>query len=124
MCFKKPKAPEPTAEDKAREKELEEELAARRRELQHDRAEDKKEQTELAIARAAGMFGFRSLIAGPKGGSGFGRGFRSVTPVARGGGGGNAITLPGVGGGGGSLITGPSGGGGGGGGGSVHVARR
>ena len=48
MCFKKPKMPEPTAE----------EIAAERR-------------TREAISRATGTYGFRSLISGRKGGQGF-----------------------------------------------------
>lgn len=118
MCFKKPKPPEPTAEDKAREKELEEQLAARRREIAESRREQKESRTEEDIARAMGLFGLRSLIAGPKGGAGFGRGFRSIARAAGNGGGsggssgggggsGGVKEIPSISGGGGFITTKP-----------------
>lgn len=84
MCFKKPKPPTKSAEDKARERELEEQLLARKRELAATRSEDKKERTEESIARMMGAWGLRSLIAGPKGGSGFSRDFRKVSLIGGG----------------------------------------
>lgn len=115
ICFKKPKMPEKSREDIAAEKELEEQMAARKRELAEQRRGTKQEQTEEDIARAMGLFGMRSLIAGPKGGMGFGRSFRSVLPVAGRGGGGSRPSAPpiagGSSGGGATLLPGASSGG-------------
>lgn len=99
MCFKKPKMPEKSPEDIAAEKELEEQMAARRRELAEQRRDTKEGQTEEDIARAMGLFGMRSLIAGPKGGMGFGRPFRNVKPVVGRGGGARPSAPPIMGGG-------------------------
>lgn len=119
MCFKKPKLPPKTQE----EIELEQELAAQRRERREQVAGElrlsKKQETAAALARAMGFIGNRSLIAGGRGGAGFagaasgrtigggGSGSRSVRPTAPATAGG---TTGGYGGGGGSG--GGSGGGG------------
>lgn len=71
MCFKKPKLPPKTAEDIAREKELEEARIARKLQLERDLATEKEASTEAALARALGFVGNRSLITGPKGGAGY-----------------------------------------------------
>ena len=71
MCFKKPKAPQPTqqeVQDEAELKALEEAQAA---ELAREKAIVKRRQTELDVSKARARYGFRSLISGSKGGAGF-----------------------------------------------------
>jgi hypothetical protein len=71
MCFKKPKMPEPTAEEIAAEKELKQQREALKAQLAAEKAEAKERRTREAISRATGTYGFRSLISGRKGGQGF-----------------------------------------------------
>lgn len=71
MCFKKPKAPPKSSEDIALEKELEAQRKLRKQELAAELQDEKKERTEFDVMRSLGLFGFRSLIAGPRGGAGF-----------------------------------------------------
>lgn len=71
MCFKKPKAPPKSQEDIELEKELKEQRELRKVQLAKELSEQKDERVEDLIARNAGLFGSRSLIAGPKGGAGF-----------------------------------------------------
>lgn len=96
MCFKKPKLPPKTAD----EIQLEQELAAQRRQRREELAGElrlsKEQETEAALARALGFVGNRSLIAGARGGAGFmgagsgrvvgsrsgGSGARSIRPSA------------------------------------------
>jgi len=62
-----PRVPEP---DPA----IAEERAAQIETAQSQRSEDKQRRLQEQIVRSSGMAGFRSLISGSKGGSGFGRG--------------------------------------------------
>lgn len=75
MCFKKPKLPELSPEEKAEQERVDRELEAarilREREANALITENKDAQTEIAYARALGQIGNRSLITGPKGGQGY-----------------------------------------------------
>lgn len=71
MCFKKPTLPAKSAEDIQTEDDLKAMRAAQQREIALGITEQKDFQTEAAFARIMGMTGNRSLIAGPKGGSGY-----------------------------------------------------
>ena len=82
MCFKKPKAPEPSPEDVAAEEELKEMRKVRQAQLNAEITESKKQRLEDAIALAQGGIGKRSLLKGGRGGSGFlGNNTRSATPI-------------------------------------------
>lgn len=71
MCFKKPKLPPKSAEDIQTEDDLKAMRAAQQREIAAGITEQKDFQTEASFARIMGMTGNRSLISGPKGGSGY-----------------------------------------------------
>jgi hypothetical protein len=71
MCFEPPSPPKPTAEELAREKEQDQMIANQKAESAATLAEDKKMRTQSSFGRQSGMYGMRSLIAGPKGGAGF-----------------------------------------------------
>ncbi|CAB4152811.1 hypothetical protein UFOVP616_31 [uncultured Caudovirales phage] len=71
MCFKKPKLPPKSAEDIKTEEDLKAMRAAQQRQIEQGITEQKDFQTEASFARTMGMTGNRSLIAGPKGGSGY-----------------------------------------------------
>jgi hypothetical protein len=71
MCFKKPKLPPKSAEDIQTEEDLKAMRASQQREIALGITEQKDAQTEAAFARIMGMTGNRSLISGPKGGSGY-----------------------------------------------------
>jgi len=82
MCFKKPKAPEASAEDLAAEEELKEMRKIRQAQLNAEISDSKQQRLEDAIALAQGGVGKRSLLKGGRGGSGFlGQNTRSATPI-------------------------------------------
>lgn len=71
MCFKKPKLPVKTAEDIQTENDLKAMRIAQQAQIDAGITEAKDFQTEASFARLMGMTGNRSLISGPKGGSGY-----------------------------------------------------
>jgi hypothetical protein len=77
MCFKKPKAPEKSEEEKRAEEELAALRKQRQDQLNLEVGRLKDDETEAEIARQSGFRGNRSLIQGAKGGAGFmGKGSR------------------------------------------------
>ena len=70
MRFSSPKPPPIPPEDPNLKAQREAQLA----EAQAKRSDEKKDRLENSIARTSGAYGFRSLISGSRGGSGFGRG--------------------------------------------------
>jgi hypothetical protein len=77
MCFKKPKAPKPTAADKAAEAD-----AAAQRKLALDeqyaiRTDNKEQRKNLRLGMLGMRFGRSSLLTGSRGGMGY------AAPMAR-----------------------------------------
>ena len=72
MCFQKaPSPPPPDPKDVAREVEQEQMIENQQADTSATLAEDKKKRTQSLFRQQSGMYGMRSLIAGPKGGAGF-----------------------------------------------------
>lgn len=66
----------PPAETEAQKAEREarsQQLESQKMEAQEQRSKDKSMRLQESVARTGGMYGFRSLISGRRGGSGFGR---------------------------------------------------
>jgi hypothetical protein len=66
-----PPPPDPVAE--AEKAARTQQIETQRQEAQEERSRDKGMRLQENVARSAGMYGFRSLISGRRGGSGFGR---------------------------------------------------
>lgn len=65
------KAPEPTKEQIAAEKQQKELTAAAQAQADYAKNLEKQKRTADLIARSSGLYGMRSLISGPSGGTGF-----------------------------------------------------
>lgn len=94
MCGPKIQPPKPDPASEALAQDIEAQRKERKDQLAQELSIAKRRQTEEEIARYLGRYGRRSLIAGRKGGGGFGRPIGGQSNGLQGGGGSSSPSSP------------------------------